>query len=113
MSTLEGNAVNEGKQVVKISDILAKLASGVSRKDIAKELGISYAAAQKNLFNHPKLKNRKTRPAADFILEDDAPEAPVAVAKEEVVAEVVADATIAEEVATETTVVDPDAQWRE
>jgi hypothetical protein len=115
MSTTE----NAGKQVIKISDILAKLADGVSRKQIAKDLGLSYAAAQKNIFSHPKLKNRKTRPVSDFTLEDDAPDAPVTVAKEEVAIEVTEAAVAVEEVAQVETVeaevatVDPDAQWRE
>lgn len=85
---------NVEKQKISIQGILDKLAAGVSRKAIAAELGMSYASAQKNVFSHPKLKNRKQRSASEFELVDDAPDAPIA--KERVVAEV------AEEVAVET-----------
>ena len=66
---------NANKPVVKISEVLESLANGVSRKQIAKDLGLSYAAAQKHIFSHPKLKNRKTRPASDYTLVDDTEEA--------------------------------------
>ena len=88
------------KEKISLQSILDMLAAGKTRKEIAKEIGISYNAAQKGIFNHPKLQNRKTRPVADFELVDDAPDAPVAkpkVVAEEVVA--VADAPATEEVA--------------
>lgn len=98
--------MSQEKEKVSIQGILNQLAAGKTRKEIAADMGISYAAAQKHIFSHPKLQNRKTRPVADFELVDDAPDAPVAtprVKKEEVAtegAEEVAE-VVTEEVATE------------
>lgn len=108
---------NVEKQKISIQGILDKLASGVSRKEIAKELGLSFAAAQKHVFSHPKLKNRKQRSASEFELVDDAPDAPIA--KERVVDTEETDEVATEVVTTEVTedtapvVGDQSGAWRE
>lgn len=106
------------KPTISIQGILDQLAAGVSRKDIAKSLGVSFASAQKNIFNHPKLRNRKTISAADFTLIDDAPDAPESFGPVKEVAEteeVVAVEETVEEVAEVDTPVagDQSGAWRE
>lgn len=97
----QGNQ-GDNRPVIKVSEVLAMLAEGKSRKQIAKDLGVSYASAQKNIFSHPKLKNRKVLPQANFIVEDDAPDAPVTAPRAEEVAEEATTApAVAEETATE------------
>lgn len=64
-------------QTVKVSTVIAMLASGKDRKTIAKELGLT-PHNRKVLFAHPSLKGRKTvrdekRVSPILIIEDDAP----------------------------------------
>ena len=57
---------------VKVSEVLAMLESGKDRKDIAAHYGLN-ANQTKDLFNHPKLKGKKTKKdySSAYVLEDD------------------------------------------
>lgn len=110
----QGNQVVDNRPTVTVSEILAKLEAGISRKQIAEDMKISYASAQRTIFNHPKLRNRKVLPQSTYVLIDDAPDAPEsaprttdASATDEAIAETVE----ATETATEASTDAP--SWRE
>lgn len=75
--------MSNAQKEIRISEVLGLLqgANGqkpMSRKEIAVHYGVSYASMARDVFSHPKLKNRKVLPAADFTVIDDAPDAPEA-----------------------------------
>lgn len=64
--------MENGKKVIKVSDVLNFLEEGKTRKDIQDHYGISQKELRE-LFQHPKLKGRKTKKAFEpsFVIEDD------------------------------------------
>ena len=59
---------------VRVSDVLTFLKEGKTREDIANHYGLSLAEAKRDIFSHPKLKNKKTHKASKVALIDDTPE---------------------------------------
>lgn len=89
---------------ITVSSVLADLKAGLTRKEIGLKHGLN-GVQLKGLFNHPKLKNRKTvkEKGAAFTLVDDVPDVTVSahttvppvieVVQEQVVEEVVESVT--------------------
>lgn len=75
------------KVQIKVSEVLALLKAGKTRKDIAEQYGLN-GVQLKDLFRHPKLKNKKTvkEIGAAFILEDDTEEIPASASVADTVA---------------------------
>lgn len=64
---------------ITISGVLALLAEGKSRKEIAEYYGKTQTEMQKVVWSHPKLKNRKAKKQYEGIeLIDDVEDAPIA-----------------------------------
>ena len=76
MSELENGGVPQKTQLT-VSGILNDLNQGLSRPGIQAKYSLS-GKDMKDLFSHPKLKGRKTKPAPSFILTDDTPDETVA-----------------------------------
>lgn len=75
MSTTDTNAEAVAPLVIKVSDVLALLDAGKSRKEIAEHYGRTQAEMQVQIWNHPKLKNKKAKKQYEgIILEDDTEE---------------------------------------
>ena len=67
------------RTAITISGVLALLAEGKSRKEIAEYYGKTQTEMQKVVWSHPKLKNRKAKKQYEGIeLIDDVEDAPVA-----------------------------------
>lgn len=67
------------RTAITISGVLALLAEGKSRKEIAKYYGKTQTEMQKIVWSHPKLKNRKAKKQYEGIeLIDDVEDAPIA-----------------------------------
>lgn len=96
-------------KVIKLSDILALMAEGKTRKEINAIYGETDAAMKIKVWSHPKLKGKKTVKVPNITLEDDTEEAEANLSQE-------ADAilniyTPVEEVVTpEETIVEDDTQ---
>lgn len=56
---------------IRISEVLALLDRGKSRKEIAEHYGKTEAEMQRSVWSHPKLKGRKAKKVDDILLEDD------------------------------------------
>lgn len=67
------------RTAITISGVLALLAEGKSRKEIAEYYGKTQTEMQKVVWSHPKLKNRKAKKQYEGIeLIDDVEDAPIA-----------------------------------
>ncbi|MCK4521791.1 MAG: hypothetical protein KAU20_04405 [Nanoarchaeota archaeon] len=95
MSELENGGAPQKTQLT-VSGILNDLNEGLSRPNIQAKYNLS-GKDMKDLFSHPKLKGRKTKPAPSFVLTDDTPDEEVAAAievVEEVTEEVISGETV-------------------
>lgn len=59
---------------VSVSAVLAKLKAGETREEIATHYGLTMAEAKRDVFSHPKLKNKKPHKVSRVVLVDDVPE---------------------------------------
>jgi hypothetical protein len=86
------------KTQLTVSGILNDLNEGLSRPNIQAKYNLS-GKDMKDLFAHPKLKGRKTKPAPSFVLTDDTSdlEMVVAVAPEETQEEISEEVNVTEE----------------
>jgi len=61
------------KKQIKISDVVALLQEGKTRKEIAEHYDIPQSSVKK-IFQHPKLKGKKSHKTPDYELVDDVSE---------------------------------------
>lgn len=99
------------KRQIKVSDVLALLEQGKDRAAIKQELDLTHAEMAA-LFQHSKLKNKKPKVQASFILFDDTEDVVASVETNTPVAEAVAQ-TIAQTVDTPTSEVAPEPATKE
>lgn len=59
-----------GQKVIKVSEVLNDLQNGLTREEIGEKLGLN-GAQVKRLFQHEKLKFKKTIKPDNFVVEDD------------------------------------------
>lgn len=65
-----------GQKVIKVSEVLNDLKNGLTRDNIGEKYGLNKAQVAR-LFQHEKLKYKKTILPDTFTVEDDTEEAPV------------------------------------
>lgn len=99
----EAKVAEAPKEKVKLTirGVLGDLDNGLDRKAIGKKYGLNPANV-KRLFEDPKLKGAKVKPAPMFELEDDAPEIVARVFKPRVVKPKAEGEAIKAQVATDT-----------
>jgi hypothetical protein len=66
-----------GQKTIKVSEVLNDLKNGLTREKIGEKYGLNKAQVAR-LFQHEKLKYKKTILPDNFVVEDDTEEAPVA-----------------------------------